>query len=208
MYNANNNVVWQQTRTARADRERLNGHPGLCIWLTGLSGAGKSTLATRLEDELHQAGIRTYLLDGDNVRHGLSSDLGFSDADRSEHIRRVANVSKLFVDAGVVVLTALISPFESDRELARSQFDEQSFLEVFVDCPIDVCAQRDPKGLYDKAKRGLIKQFTGISSPYERPATPDITVDTTNSSIEECVQQIRTVFNRRVNDWSQRSNAH
>jgi len=203
LYKAENNIVWHQARTARPDRERLNGHPGLCIWLTGLSGAGKSTLATCLEDELHQSGIRTYLLDGDNVRHGLSADLGFSDRDRSEHIRRVAQVSKLFVDAGVVVLTALISPFESDRLLARSQFDNQSFLEVFVDCPIDICAQRDPKGLYDKAKRGLIAQFTGISSPYERPVSPDLTVNTMEMSVERCVEAIRTAFNCRVQNWSE-----
>lgn len=180
-------VTWHETKVTKAARQALKGHAGLCIWFTGLSGAGKSTLANKVEEELYQRGIHTYLLDGDNVRHGLSADLGFSERDRKEHIRRVAHVASLFVDAGTVVLTALISPFESDREQARSQFAEGEFLEVFVDCPVEVCASRDPKGLYDKAQRGLIQNFTGISAPYEAPRQADVTVNTAQNSIDECV---------------------
>ncbi|MCL6452930.1 MAG: adenylyl-sulfate kinase [Alicyclobacillus sp.] len=200
----NDHIVWQNTRIARADRERLNGHPGLCIWLTGLSGAGKSTLAVRLEERLHSQGVRTYLLDGDNVRHGLSADLGFSEDDRREQIRRVAEVAKLFVDAGVVVIAALISPFEADRKHARSLFDEGAFIEVFVDCPVEVCAERDPKGLYEKAKQGLIPQFTGISSPYERPKTPDVTVNTAAQSVEDGVLAVLDAVDSRTAAWAKR----
>ena len=180
-------VTWHETKITKAARQTLKGHAGLCIWFTGLSGAGKSTLANKVEEELYRRGIHTYLLDGDNVRHGLSADLGFSERDRKEHIRRVAHVASLFVDAGTVVLTALISPFESDREQARSQFAEGEFLEVFVNCPVEVCASRDPKGLYDKAQRGLIQNFTGISAPYETPRQADVTVNTAQNSIDECV---------------------
>ena len=184
------NLTWHQGRITKDARTQLNGHRGLCIWLTGLSGAGKSTLANLLEEELYRRGIHTYLLDGDNVRHGLCADLGFSEEDRKENIRRVANVAGLFVDAGVVVLSALISPFESDREHARSQFEDGEFVEVYVDCPVDVCAARDPKGLYDKAKRGIISNFTGISAPYEPPAFADVTVNTALQSVDECVAKV------------------
>lgn len=180
-------VTWHQPQVTKIARQTLKGHGGLCIWFTGLSGAGKSTLANRVEEELYRRGIHTYLLDGDNVRHGLSADLGFSERDRKEHIRRVAHVASLFVDAGTVVLTALISPFEADREQARSQFTDGEFLEVFVDCPVDICASRDPKGLYDKAERGLIQNFTGVSAPYEVPRRADVTVNTAQKSIDECV---------------------
>lgn len=162
----------------------------MCIWFTGLSGSGKSTLASRVEEELHRRGVSTYLLDGDHLRRGLSADLGFSDQDRREQIRRAAHVARLFVDAGIVVLSAFISPFEAEREMARAQFDPDSFVEVFVDCPLEVCAQRDPKGLYVKARQGVIPQFTGISSPYERPLSPDVTVETAKLSVCECTGRI------------------
>ncbi|WP_051938200.1 sulfate adenylyltransferase subunit CysN [Ferriphaselus sp. R-1] len=166
---------------ARSDRERLNGHKGKVFWFTGLSGSGKSTLANAFEQALHSEGYRTYILDGDNVRHGLNKDLGFTDADRVENIRRVAEVAKLMVDAGLVVITAFISPFRSERDFARSLFEEGQFVEVFVDTPLDVCESRDPKGLYQKARAGQIPNMTGINSTYEIPISADICINTTNA---------------------------
>ncbi|RIV17116.1 adenylyl-sulfate kinase [Alicyclobacillaceae bacterium I2511] len=184
------NLTWQSTTVGKQDRRQRNGHESFVLWFTGLSGAGKSTIANLLEQVLFAQGIHTYLLDGDNVRMGLNSDLGFSATERRENIRRVAEVAKLFVDAGVVTLTAFISPYQSDREMARSLFTDTEFVEVYVDCPIEVCATRDPKGLYLRAQSGQIKEFTGVAAPYETPQQPDIVLHTNLQTPLECVQQI------------------
>lgn len=177
------NVHKQLTTITNQDRERLNGHPGRVIWFTGLSGSGKSTISNELEIKLHERGIRTYLLDGDNVRLGLNKDLGFTEADRVENIRRVAEVAKLMADAGLVVMTAFISPYRQDRTMARELIGEERFVEVFIDTPLAVCESRDVKGLYAKARRGDIPNFTGVSSPYEQPVAPDVLIDTTEMSV-------------------------
>lgn len=184
------NIFWTESGINRAARERRNKHRGGVIWLTGLSGAGKSTIAAELERELFQMGIHTYILDGDNIRHGLSANLGFSPEDRTENIRRVGEVAKLFADAGVLVITAFISPYRDDRKLARSITSTGDFIEVFVDAPIDVCEQRDPKGLYKRARTGEIKEFTGVSAPYEPPEKPEVHVRTDQLSVAECVAHI------------------
>jgi len=171
-------------------RRYLNGHDSKVLWFTGLSGSGKSTIANALEKALHERGIRTYILDGDNVRHGLNSDLGFTDADRIENIRRIGEVAKLMVDAGVVVLTAFISPFRAERQMARALFDEGEFVEVHVDTPLEVAEARDPKGLYKKARRGELPNFTGIDSPYETPTNPEIRVDNSDSTTEQIVEEL------------------
>lgn len=178
-------IRWHQTAVDKGDRRRLNGHASGVIWLTGLSGAGKSTLANELEKRLLARGVRTYLLDGDNVRHGLNRDLGFSAEDRAENIRRVAEVSRLMVDAGLVVITAFISPFRAERRFARGLMAEGEFVEVYVNTPLIVAERRDPKGLYKKARRGELQQFTGIDSPYEVPESPEIVVDTTTQTVQE-----------------------
>ncbi len=184
------NIFWSKGKIDRAARERRNKHKGAIIWLTGLSGAGKSTIATELERELFAMGLHTYILDGDNIRHGLSANLGFSPEDRTENIRRVAEVARLFMDAGVLVITAFISPYRDDRRLARSLVDEGDFIEVYVNAPVEVCEQRDPKGLYKKARAGEIANFTGISAPYEPPEKPEIEVHTDKQSPAECVAHI------------------
>lgn len=183
-------IHWQAAEVTKASRRRMNGHGSAVVWLTGLSGAGKSTLANLLEKRLHAQGKRTYLLDGDNVRHGLTRDLGFTAADRVENIRRVAEVARLFVDAGLIVLTAFISPFRSERRMARELMAAGEFIEVFVDAPLAVAEGRDPKGLYKKARRGDLKNFTGIDSPYEVPEAPELRVDTSRCTPEEAVEQI------------------
>lgn len=162
---------------SRQDRERLNGQKGKVIWLTGLSGAGKSTLANALDEALYRQGKRAYILDGDNIRHGLNKDLGFTQADRVENIRRVAEVAKLMLDAGLIVITAFISPFRSEREMARALIGNDRFMEVFLDTPLEVCELRDPKGLYRKARSGELPNMTGIDSPYEAPQQPDVCID-------------------------------
>ena len=172
-------IHWQDTDVDKAARRRKSGHGSAVVWLTGLSGAGMSTLANLREKRLHTTGKRTYVLDGDNLRHGLNKDLGFSVADRVENIRRVAEVARMLVDAGCIVITAFISPFRADRKMARELMEPGEFIEVFVDTPLDVAEQRDPKGLYRKARRGELKNFTGIDSPYERPDAPEIVIDTT-----------------------------
>jgi bifunctional enzyme CysN/CysC len=184
------NIYWSQGKVSAAQRSRRNGHPGRVVWLTGLSGAGKSTVATELERELFNQGRHVYVLDGDNIRHGLGSDLAFSPEDRKENIRRVGEVSKLFADAGMIVITAFISPYRSDRDLVRAILPPGQFVEVFVNAPVEVCEQRDPKGLYQKARAGLIKEFTGISAPYESPEHAEVEVRTDQLTPAESVAKI------------------
>jgi adenylylsulfate kinase len=184
------NVVWQQGTVARADREEQNGHKSAILWFTGLSGAGKSTLATAVEAHLHRMGCRTFVIDGDNVRHGLCGDLGFSTADRTENIRRVGEVAKLFTEAGVIALTAFISPFQADRDRVRKLVPNGDFFEIYCKADLAVCEQRDVKGLYQKARAGQILEFTGISSPYEAPEQPELTVETGVATLEDCVETV------------------
>ena len=184
------NVHRQALEIDKKARAKLNGHPGRALWFTGLSGSGKSTVANALEQALHEKGLHTYILDGDNVRHGLNRDLGFTDADRIENVRRVAEVTKLMVDAGIVVITSFISPFRSERRMARELFDAGEFIEVYVNVTLDQAEERDPKGLYKKARRGELPNFTGIDSAYEEPETPEIELKTGERSVEECVEQI------------------
>ncbi|MBN1320002.1 MAG: adenylyl-sulfate kinase [Thermoleophilia bacterium] len=186
----NENVVWQDYGVDKAKRRALNGHTSKLVWLTGLSGAGKSTIAHLVEARLHERGVHTYILDGDNVRHGLNADLGFSDDDRRENIRRIGEVAKLLVDAGLVVLATFISPFREDRDRVRTLMDEGEFVEVYVRCDLETCRQRDPKGLYAKALAGEINDFTGISSAYEEPDHPELVVDTSRESPEQAAQRI------------------
>jgi adenylylsulfate kinase len=184
------NVVWHNATVTRARRETQNGHRGAIIWFTGLSGSGKSTLAHAVEEALHQRGCRTFVLDGDNVRHGLCGDLGFSAADRIENIRRIGEMAKLFMEAGVIVLTAFISPYRADRERVRGLVEYGDIVEIYCDTDIEICEARDVKGLYKKARAGQIGEFTGISSPYEIPAKPELTVNTGTQDIDVCVQQV------------------
>jgi adenylylsulfate kinase len=190
------NIVWHKGAVTREDRERLNGHRGCTVWLTGLSGSGKSTIAVELEKALLMRGVRGYILDGDNVRHGLNKNLGFSPTDRTENIRRIGEVAKLFTDAGIVALTAFISPYRADRDQVRALMPDD-FVEVLVDCPLEVCEQRDVKGLYQKARAGKIPEFTGISAPYEPPLRPELTLHTDALSVEESVAQIVNYLTRR-----------
>jgi adenylylsulfate kinase len=183
-------VIWHQTHITKDDRAKQKNQVPKCIWLTGLSGSGKSTLANALEVALTEQGKHTYLLDGDNVRHGLNKNLGMSDEDRTENIRRVSEVAKLMVDAGLVVITAFISPFRADRDAARVLFEDGEFVEVFADAPLEECEKRDPKGLYKKARAGEIKEFTGIDSPYEAPANAEVVINTAEHDIGECVRQL------------------
>ncbi len=185
-----NNIVWHKTHLNQEARSKLKNQKPCIVWFTGLSGSGKSTIANALEAKLYQLNHHTYLLDGDNIRHGLNRDLGFDEASRVENIRRIGEVAKLFVDSGVIVLTAFISPFVSDRAIVRSLVEEGEFIEVFIDTPIEVCQQRDPKGLYQKALSGEIKNFTGIDSPYEAPKKPEIHLKTDTITVDEGVNQI------------------
>ncbi len=173
------NVYWHEGVISKEDRERLHKHKGICIWYTGLSGSGKSTIARKVEEKLYEHGISTYVLDGDNVRHGLNKNLGFSPEDRAENIRRIGEVAKLFADAGILVMTAFISPYKSDRDMVRKSFPDGDFVEVFIDATIETCEERDVKGLYKKARAGEIKEFTGISAPYESPDKPELVINTT-----------------------------
>lgn len=198
------NVVWHHATVTRERREQMNGHKSAVVWFTGLSGSGKSTLAHAVEDKLHSHGGRTFVLDGDNVRHGLCGDLGFSIQDRSENIRRVGEVAKLFTEAGIIVLTAFISPLRSDRDRVRNILPHGDFLEVYCAASLDACEARDVKGLYKKARAGQIAEFTGITSPYEEPTAAELTVQTGSSSLEESVQQVIALLQSRgIVSWSE-----
>lgn len=187
---------WHDTTATQAHRNQQNNHQPAVLWLTGLPGSGKSTLAYAIEEKLYHIGCRTKVLDGDNMRHGLCQDLGFSDADRRENVRRVAEVSQLFVEAGNIVLSALISPFDVDRKQARTIINTDHFIEVYCHCQLDVCEQRDPKGLYQLARAGKIDNFTGISSPYEPPKNPEIILHTQTQSLAECVTQVIAILHK------------
>jgi len=192
------NIVWHHATVTRQRREQLNGHKAAVVWFTGLSGAGKSTLAHAVEEELHQLGCRTYVFDGDNVRSGLCSDLGFSTAERSENIRRIGEMAKLFVDAGVIALTAFISPLRADRERVRRLIGAADFIEIYAQCPLAVCESRDVKGMYQKARAGQIKEFTGISAPYEEPEQPDLVVNTGEETLNESVNKVMALLRQRA----------
>ncbi|AZZ46882.1 adenylyl-sulfate kinase [Pseudomonadaceae bacterium SI-3] len=197
MKNGNSDVVQQRVDVDANTRARLKSQTPAAIWLTGLSAAGKSSIANALEVALVERGRHTYLLDGDNVRMGLCRDLGFSDADREENIRRIAELGRLFVDAGLIVITAFISPFRADRDLARTIIGSDAFIEVFVDTPLAECERRDPKGLYGKARAGLIKNFTGIDSAYEAPLSPEIRLETLDRNLPEVVNEILEYLDNR-----------
>jgi len=182
--------VWDDRFVKRDERNRLNNHRSGLIWFTGLSASGKSTIAHLVERELFNKGIRTYVFDGDNVRHGINSNLGFSREDRKENLRRIAELSKLFVDAGLIVMAAFISPYKSDREYIRKKFDGDNFLEIYVKCSVEECERRDPKGQYKKARAGIIKEYTGISSPYEEPEHPDLILNTEQATIKESARKV------------------
>ncbi|NOX89963.1 MAG: adenylyl-sulfate kinase [Calditrichaeota bacterium] len=184
------NITWHPSLITKEDRERLLKQKGCVIWFTGLSGSGKSTLAHAVEEKLYKNGHLTFVLDGDNIRHGLNKNLGFSPEDRAENIRRIGEVAKLFADAGVITMTAFISPYRKDRDKARALLNEGQFIEVFVKVPLEVAEERDPKGLYKKARAGEIKDFTGIDAPYEEPLNPELVIDTSKLSLEESAQKV------------------
>ncbi|WP_059172115.1 adenylyl-sulfate kinase [Bacillus sp. FJAT-27445] len=183
-------IVWHPALISKTERQFLNGHKSFVLWFTGLSGSGKSTVANEVDRQLYEMGVRSYVLDGDNIRHGLNSGLGFSKEDRVENIRRIGEVAKLFVDSGQVVLTAFISPFREDRTRVRKLFEPGEFIEVFTSCPLNICEKRDVKGLYQKARRGEIREFTGIDSPYEPPLEPELVVDTSEDPVWESARNV------------------
>lgn len=191
------NTIWHHATVTRERREKQHHHKSIILWFTGLSGAGKSTLAHSVEEKLHQLGCTTYVLDGDNVRHGLCADLTFSKDDRKENIRRIGQVAKLFIESGVIVLTAFISPFKTDRLIVKNMVQHGDFVEIFCNSPIEICEKRDTKGLYQKAKSGEVSEFTGISSPYEKPEKPDLEVKTGSSSLEECTDRVLSLLKER-----------
>ena len=193
----NDHIVWHHYHIDKAARRRLNGHGACVLWYTGLSGSGKSTIANAVEQQLYARGCHTYLLDGDNIRHGLCKDLGFGEADRQENIRRIGEVARLFVDAGLIVSSAFISPFKADRAAVRALLAPEEFIEIYVDTPLELCQQRDPKGLYQKALAGEIENFTGISSPYEAPQAPDIHLPTDKLAIADCVSRVLRYLEQR-----------
>lgn len=191
------NVVWHQSTVNRKRREEKNQHKSVVLWFTGLSGSGKSTLAHAVEEELYQLGLNTFVLDGDNVRHGLNKDLSFSNQDRKENIRRISEAAKLMLEAGIITLTAFISPFKEEREMARSLMPHGDFIEIHCYCPLEVCETRDVKGLYKRARNGEIKDFTGISSPYEAPVKPELKIDTNALSLKESTQKVISLLRDR-----------
>ena len=191
------NITWHEADITKEDRERLNGHKAVILWFTGLSGSGKSTVAHAVENALFERGCRTYVLDGDNVRHGLNKNLGFSPEDREENIRRIGEVANLFVQAGVIALTAFISPYRADRDKARALVGDGGFIEIYVKCDLDICEQRDVKGLYKKARAGEIPEFTGISAPYEEPLNPEVVVDTGKQTVEGSAQEVLACLQQR-----------
>ncbi|AKG72792.1 adenylyl-sulfate kinase [Salinicoccus halodurans] len=188
--NTSTNIIWHDSEVTKQERQARNSHKSVVIWFTGLSGSGKSTISVALEKALYEQHIHSYRLDGDNVRHGLNSNLGFSPEDRKENIRRIGEVGKLMVDAGIVTMTAFISPYRKDRNYARSILEEKEFIEVYTKCSLNECESRDPKGLYKKARAGEIKEFTGINAPYEAPAHPEIVIDTEKQTVDEAVGAI------------------
>lgn len=190
-------LYWHYGDVSRLDREKQNGHRGFTLWFTGLSASGKSTLAIATERALYDRGYHTYILDGDNIRHGLNANLGFSQEDRRENIRRISEVAKLFTDCGIINMAAFISPFCKDREKARKIFSDGDFIEIFVDCPLEICEKRDPKSIYRKARSGLIENFTGIDSPYEPPVNPELRLYTDQLSVAVCVNKILNYLNER-----------
>lgn len=187
-----NNLHWHHSVVTKEDRFQLHGHKSCVLWFTGLSGSGKSTLANVVNQHLYERRISSYVLDGDNIRHGLNADLGFSPEDRQENIRRIGEVSKLFVDHGTIILAAFVSPYRDDRLIARKLVEREEFIEIYVKCNLQECENRDPKGLYEKARKGEIPEFTGISAPYEEPAHPELLISTDETSIEESAEQIVT----------------
>ena len=187
-------IIWHHTAVTRKLRNKQNNHKSVVLWFTGLSGSGKSTLAHALEEKLHQMGCRTIVLDGDNIRHGLCNDLDFSDKGRKENIRRISEVAKLFIESGVITLTAFISPFKEERDKVRRLLSDEDLIEIYVKCPISVCEARDVKGMYKKAKANEIKDFTGISSPYEAPESPGLIVDTDKETLDESVDKVLGVL--------------
>lgn len=191
------NTIWHHATVTRKRREEKNKHKSVVLWFTGLSGAGKSTLAHAVEEQLFQFGFNTFVLDGDNIRHGLCGDLTFSDKDRKENIRRIGELAKLMLDAGVITLTAFISPFRAERAMVRRLMPHGDFIEIYCYCPLTICEERDVKGLYKKARKGEIKDFTGISSPYEEPENPELRIDTSKHSLEECVQLVIELLRSR-----------
>ena len=191
------NAVWHNETVTRKDRQYKNGHKGVTLWLTGLSGAGKSTVAHALEEKLHQLSCQAIVLDGDNVRHGLCGDLGFSDEDRKENIRRSGELSKIFTHAGMITLSAFISPFHEDREVVRGLLDDGDFIEVYCSAPLHVCEKRDVKGMYKKARAGIIQNYTGITSPYQAPLKPDLVLETATESIETSVEKVMQLLRQR-----------
>jgi adenylylsulfate kinase len=193
----NNHVVWHRALVKPYDRNIMNGHKSVNIWFTGYSGSGKSTLAHALEKRLYDMNCRTFVFDGDNVRHGLCNDLGFSIKDRRENIRRITEMVKLFLDAGLIALTAFIAPFQKDRDIIKSHLGSDNYIEVYCDCPLYICEERDFKGIYKKARQGLIKDFTGISSPYEPPQSPDIVLQTGSQPIDACIEQLICIMKAR-----------
>ncbi|MFC4322773.1 adenylyl-sulfate kinase [Litchfieldia salsa] len=188
--NIKENIIWHKSTVTKVDRHRLNNHRSCVLWFTGLSGSGKSTLANAIDKKLYDLSVRSYVLDGDNIRQGLNKGLGFNNDDRKENIRRIGEVSKLFVDGGMIVSTAFISPFQEDRETVRTMFNNDEFIEIYVKCPLNICETRDPKGLYKKARNGEIQHFTGIGSPYEEPDSPELVIETDKHSLKDSVNLI------------------
>jgi adenylylsulfate kinase len=197
MNTSNQHIQWHESMVSREQRASFNRHKSVILWFTGLSGAGKSTLAHAVEHALFQQGCRTFVFDGDNVRHGLCSDLGFSPEDRVENVRRIGEMAKLFLESGTIALTAFISPYRADRERVRALVAPGDFIEIYCHCPLEICEQRDVKGLYAKARQGVIPNFTGISSPYEAPENPELEINTGSQPLQECVSQIMDFLRKR-----------